>query len=143
MAPSQDDKLTPAQFEILETVWASDRGATVAEIWEVIGQRRDVARTTVLNLVQRLAKRGWLRREKGDGGFRYQATVTRNDAAASVASQFVDDFFSGSTSEMVLSLLGSRHIDPAELERIERLLAAHRFDSQDTLANTQDSEEPS
>ena len=61
MAP--EGALTAAQFEIMEFVWKHGRrGATVAEVWQEISKTRDVARTTVLNLVDRLERRGWLRR---------------------------------------------------------------------------------
>ena len=40
---------------------------TVAEIWQAIGASRAIGRTTVLNQVDRLEKRGWLRRVAGEG----------------------------------------------------------------------------
>src|SRR5262245_49465304 len=114
MAKVPEAGLTPVQFEILEVVWAavdsaardgvSADGASVAEIWEAVAKSRDVGRTTILNLVDRLEKRGWLARKKVDGVFRYRPTVSRDQAAGSVAAEFVDAFFSGSASELVMSL---------------------------------------
>ncbi len=46
----------------------------MAEIWQAIAARRAVGRTTTLNLVDRLEKRGWLRRRPAAGGYRYTAT---------------------------------------------------------------------
>lgn len=77
MAPPDDVKLTPVQFEIMQVIWNAAGGATVAEIWEVIAANREVGRTTVLNLVNRLEARGWLRRQKHEGVYRYEATVGR------------------------------------------------------------------
>lgn len=62
MVQQPDAALTAVQFEIVQVVWDAPQGATVAEIWEAISKGRDVARTTVLNLVRRLDKRGWLKR---------------------------------------------------------------------------------
>ena len=60
-----EGRLTPAQHEIMEIVWRTgEAGATVTEIWTAIAGSREVARTTVLNLVDRLEKRGWLKRRK-------------------------------------------------------------------------------
>ena len=98
------------------------QGATVAEIWKTISAGRDVARTTVLNLVGRLDKRGWLKREKHGGVYRYVATVDRETTSANVASKFVNDFFGGSTSDLVMSLLGSRRISKAEVEQLRQIL---------------------
>src|SRR5882724_757108 len=93
--------LTAAQHEILEVVWAAaDLGATVAEIWEEIGQHRQVTRTTVLNQVDRLEKRGWLKRHQHADGFRYVAKQPRQQVASGLAVEFVNSFFGGSASEL-------------------------------------------
>ena len=120
--PKPEGNLTPAQFEIMETVWDSPSGLTVADIWKVISGRRGVGRTTILNLVDRLEARGWLKRRKGDSAFQYMATVDRQTATGQVATDFVQDFFGGSAAELVMSLLGNRRISPAEVERLRKLL---------------------
>ena len=121
MAP--EGALTPAQFEIMEVVWHHGRrGATVAEIWKEISHTRDVARTTVLNLVDRLERRGWLKRREGRGVNRFVATLRREKTASLLADDFVDDFFGGSASELVMSLLGSKRLKPDEVQRLQQLL---------------------
>ncbi len=91
-----DSALTAVQFEILEAAWNGAAGASVAEIWETVSAKCFVTRTTILNLVDRLAKRGWLARQKTDGVYRYRPTVDRETATGKVAAEFVDAFFSGS-----------------------------------------------
>lgn len=118
-----DGKLTPVQHEIMETLWdAGDAGMTVTEIWEAIATRREVIRSTVLNLVDRLEKRRWLRRRKRKGGYRYFAALTRDETARALAEGFVDDFFGGSASELVMSLMGSRRMKPDQIKQLRRLL---------------------
>ena len=68
MAPLPEAQLTPTQFEIMEIVWASADGATVAEIWERVSTMRTVGRTTILNLVVRLEKTGLAKTEKDKRG---------------------------------------------------------------------------
>ena len=115
--------LTPTQYEIMEVVWeCPPAGATVAEIWREIAATRSVTRTTVLNLVDRLEKRGWLVRCESKGGNRYRAAASRQKTAALIAGDFVDDFFGGSATDLVMSLLGSKRLDPGEIERLRRLL---------------------
>jgi predicted transcriptional regulator len=126
--------LTRSQFEILQVLWANEAtqshrsvsvpGLTVAEIWEEIGRRRQVARTTALNLVDRLEKRGWLAREKVAGVFRYRPTRDRASTEQLLAAEFVDEFFAGSASQLLLSLLGSSRPSQAELLRLRALLDA-------------------
>ncbi len=117
-----EGKLTPVQHEILEVVWAAgEPGATVTQIWESVAGKRSVTRTTILNLVDRLEKRGWLQRSREEGQYHYLATVNREATARLLARDFVDEYFGGSTSQMVLSLLGGKRLTPDDLQRLKRL----------------------
>lgn len=116
--------LTPVQHEIMVEVWGGPpAGLTVAEIWQGIAGRRDVARTTVLNLVDRLEKRGWLARASVAGVFRYRATVDRGPAESRLAAGFMTEFFGGSPTQLVQSLLGADEISATDIDRLRHLLA--------------------
>jgi predicted transcriptional regulator len=123
--------LTAAQYEIMAVVWAGgSAGITVADIWQAIAEDRALARTTVLNQVDRLEKRGWLRRLPGDGPTRFQATISREDASQRLVAGFVSDFFQGSTVELVSALLGNDafSLTRKDVDRLRKLLdqARHR-----------------
>lgn len=121
-----EGKLTAAQHEILNVVWEHGRaGATVAEVWKFIARTREVGRTTVLNQIDRLEARGWLRRKPVDGGNRYFATVSRAKASQAMAGEFVDDFFGGSASDLVMNLLGSKRLTPEDVDRLRQILNKH------------------
>lgn len=120
-----EGNLTPAQFEIMEVVWnRGRRGVSVAEVWQEISQSRDVARTTTLSLIDRLEKRGWLKRRERRGVNHFVATVTRQKAEGLLAGDFVDDFFGGSARELVMSLLGSKRLNPADVAELREMLNA-------------------
>jgi len=115
--------LSAAQYEIIEAVWEyREKGATVAEIWEAISRGRGVARTTVLNLVSRLEKRGWLVRREDEKPVRYLAALDRERTAVLLTDGFVEDFFGGSARQLVMSLLGSKRLRPDDIERLQREL---------------------
>jgi predicted transcriptional regulator len=115
--------LSAGQYEIMEAVWAAGgRGATVAEIWDTIARGRHVTRTTVLNLVSRLEKRGWLVRREDEKPARYRAALDRARTAALLADGFVNDFFGGSAQQLVMSLLGSKRLKPDDIERLRQEL---------------------
>lgn len=120
---SPEGKLTPVQFEIMQLIWNSPPGLTVGEIWEAIRSGgRKVSRTTVLNLVDRLEKRAWLKRRKDQGVFRYGATVERESVEAQLAADFVQEFFAGSAANLLMSLLGSQRMSKADIQRLKRLM---------------------
>jgi predicted transcriptional regulator len=118
-----DGTLTASQHEILKVVWsAGDAGATVAEIWDAVVTQRLVTRTTILNQVNRLEKRGWLQRHARPDGIRYVASQPRQQVSSNLAMDFVNTFFGGSASDLVMSLLGSKKISNAEIARLKTLL---------------------
>ena len=115
--------LSAVQYEIIEAVWdCGEKGATVAEIWEAIAQRRKVTRTTILNLVSRLEKRRWLVRGADERPVRYVVALDRRKTAALLTNGFVDDFFGGSARQLVMSLLGSKRLKPDDIERLRQEL---------------------
>ena len=76
----------------------------------------------MLTVVHRLEKREWLRRTGSERSFRYVAARKRSEATGRLAAKFVDDFFDGSASRFVMSLLGSKKIKPDEIHRLRELL---------------------
>lgn len=127
----QDPKgsLTAAQHEIMSAVWdAGEAGIAVADIWQVIAEARSIGRTTVLNQVDRLEKRGWLRRLPGDGSTRFCATLSRDDASQQLVAGFVSDYFQGSTVDLVSALLGNDAfaLTKKDVDRLRKLLEQAR-----------------
>ena len=120
-----EGQLTGPQFEIMQMIWDSPAGLSVAEVWELTCRQREVSRTTILNLMDRLEKRGWLKRRKVDGVFRYKAMRDRETTEAALANDFVEDYFEGSPSGFLLSLLGSKKISRKEVQRLRQLLDEH------------------
>ena len=118
-----EGNLTATQYEILEAVWNhGDNGASVAEIWRAVLDRRSVGRTTILNLVDRLEKRGWLVRRESHRPVRYVAARDRSRTNSLLAGSFVDDFFGGSASGLVMSLLGAERLTNEEIEHLRSVL---------------------
>ena len=121
--PNPKGTLTGPQFEILQTLWEDEAiGMTVGEIWDSIRVNRDVSRTTILNLVDRLEKRHWLVREKVDGVYRYKPAVERGQTEQMLANDFVGEYFGGSPSNFILSLLGSKGVSKDEVRKVKKLL---------------------
>ena len=122
-AVNPEGDLTPAQYELLALAWDGPAtGMTVAEIWQAVADRRGVTRTTVLNLVDRLEKRGWLTRAIVGTVYRYKPTLDRTTAEARLATGFMAGYFGGSPTLLVQSLLGSGDVSSADIDRLEQLV---------------------
>ena len=121
--PKPQGSLTSTQYEILDVVWNhGSTGATIAEIWQAFAARRPVGRTTILNHVDRLEKRGWLIRREDESPLHYVAALAREKTAAMLTGDFADGFFGGSARDLMVSLLGSKRLKPAEIDQLRRLL---------------------
>lgn len=117
--------LTAAQYEIMDAVWnAGEEGVSVADIWQAISLARAIGRTTVLNQVDRLEKRGWLKRLPGAGPTRFRAMLAREDASRQLVSGFVSDYFQGRAVDLVSALLGDQasELTKKDVERLRTLL---------------------
>lgn len=126
--------LTAAQYEIMSAVWdAGEAGVTVADIWQTIAAARAIGRTTVLNQVDRLVKRSWLRRLPGDGPTRFVATLARKDASRQLVAGFVSDYFQGSTVDLLSALLGgdAGTLSKKEVDRLRKMLEQARRSAQE------------
>lgn len=118
-----DGSLTGPQMQVMEEIWkGGEEGVSVAEVWHSISLDKEVARTTVLTVIQRLEKRGWVKRIGKGRKLRYVGEGTREEAVSRLSSEFINDFFDGSASELVMSLLGSHSIKPEEIDRLKKIL---------------------
>ena len=122
-AAAPEGTLTRTQYEILDAIWRiGGEGATVAEIWGVVSEQRDVARTTILNLVDRLEKRGWVAPLAEAGVRRYRAATTREATQQHLVEEVVFDFFDGSAVDLVSRLLGAGQLRAADRRRLRELI---------------------
>jgi len=117
--------LSEAQLEIMNVVWAGGE-VTVTDVWAELARRRRVARNTVLTLMDRLEKKGWLTRRADGQTHYYSAAAPRAATLGNVVSRLVDAAFAGSAEDLVLALIEGRGVSADEARRIRRLIDAAR-----------------
>ncbi|MFI6289144.1 BlaI/MecI/CopY family transcriptional regulator [Streptomyces sp. NPDC051018] len=72
---------------VMTQVWRLNRSVTVREVLEELQQDRSIAYTTVMTVMHKVYRKGWLRRELDGRAFRYTAVSTRADYAAALMSE--------------------------------------------------------
>jgi BlaI family transcriptional regulator, penicillinase repressor len=117
--------LSDAQLEIMHIVWGGGE-VTVTDVWNVLAQRRQVSRNTVLTLMDRLEKKGWLNRRAEGQTHHYTAAVPRARTLGRVVQRLVDAAFAGSAEGLVLALLEGRGVTDAEARRIRQMIDSAR-----------------
>ena len=125
---SPDGQLTPAQHEIMQIIWSAGKaGISVGDIWKEVQETREVARTTILTLVERLETRGWLIRQaprptqKGSA-MRFTYTTSRLRTRALLLQQFVNDYYDGSAVDLAQNLLRFRCLSQSVMQELKQLL---------------------
>lgn len=81
--------LGPLESDVMETVWKLG-DTTVRDVHEALSERRDLAYTTVMTTMARLASKGLLARDTSGLAHRYCATVSRDEYARSTVTSVVD-----------------------------------------------------
>lgn len=84
-----DGLLGPLETEVMETVWSLGE-TTVRDVHAQLAKRRDIAYTTVMTTMARLASKGLLARDTSGLAHRYHPTLTREEYARSTVTSVVD-----------------------------------------------------
>lgn len=117
-----DDRIPDAELEVLACVQRRGR-ATAREVREELASWRPLSHSSVMTLLGRLADRGLVDRERGEGReYIYHATATREEALEPIFRRLLNRVFEGDAAAMTASLFQTRPPEPDELERLERLL---------------------
>jgi predicted transcriptional regulator len=118
------NKLTPAEWEVMEAVWSLGGSPSVRDVVEHAYPSGEKAYTTVQTLMNTLERKGLLRRRKiGLVNF-YRPTRTRQQMAQAEMDVLLRRVFGGSLPELASTLLARDDLDRAELKQIRRLLDA-------------------
>jgi len=93
----------PLEMMCLNALWEIGEG-NVEDVRKVVSQDRPLAYTTVLTLLDRLARRSAVSRRKEGRGFRYQPTVERNKLRRMALKLFLEHHFDGSDVKLKVFL---------------------------------------
>jgi predicted transcriptional regulator len=97
--------LAPLELDCMNTLWPMGEG-TVREIRERLAERRPRAYTTIMTIMDRLARKGIVERRKAGRAYIYRANLSAKDARAQALSQVVESFFGGSKEAVMAELDG-------------------------------------
>jgi predicted transcriptional regulator len=121
----ENPSLGEQELEVLRFI-AARAPISVREVAEEFGEVRGLARTTVLTMMERLRRKGFLTRKRRAGTFRYAPRVPQSELLQSLVRQFVEKTLAGSLSPVVAYLTTARNLSAEDLAELERLIAELR-----------------
>lgn len=120
---SRSPELTAAELRVMKALWAVDHG-TVADVRAELARRgQELAYTTVMTLLTRLAAKQAVAVDKEREPFVYRAAYRRESVLRDRLRDFVRDVFDGEADSLVLNLVEDESLSRAELRAIERRIA--------------------
>jgi len=115
--------LGETEMEVLHHVW--DLGeATVADVRERILEDRDVAYTTIMTVLKKLAEKGYLTYHKEGRSYVYAPAQQPNEVQHSLLRRLMEKVFHGSPSALVQTLVQREDLSDAERREIKNIIDA-------------------
>jgi predicted transcriptional regulator len=115
--------LGETEMEVLHHVW--DLGeATVADVRERILDDRDVAYTTIMTVMKKLAEKGYLTYHKEGRSYVYAPAQEPDKVQHSLLQRLMNKVFEGSPSALVQTLVRREDLSDNEREEIKALIDA-------------------
>ena len=94
----------------------------VGEVAEHVASTTGQARTTVLTIMERLRRKGYLTRKRVEGVYRYSPKVAKTDMLRGLVEHFVDTALGGSVSPFVAYLAEGSPLSEGDLHTLKRLV---------------------
>ena len=95
--------LAPLELDCMNTLWPIGQG-TVREIRDLLAPRRPRAYTTIMTIMDRLARKGIVERRKVGRAYIYRPNLTAEEARSQALGQVVDNYFGGSKEALIAQL---------------------------------------
>lgn len=95
--------LAPLELDCMNTLWPLGE-ATVREIRDRLAERRARAYTTIMTIMDRLARKGVVERRKSGRKYVYRPKLSAEEACAHALEKVLENFFGGSKERMVARL---------------------------------------
>jgi predicted transcriptional regulator len=115
--------LTGQELEIMKVVWKLGP-ATVRQVYETLLERRRIAYTTVMTMMNILETKGHLKKRQGDRAFVYASARPEKQVIRGMVREFVNRVFNGAAEPLLLHLVEDDQLTKEDLEEMRRGIRA-------------------
>jgi BlaI family penicillinase repressor len=125
MARASIDRLGSLQKAVMEAVW--DLGeATVPQVRDRLDREQTPAYTTVLSVLQKLEKAGWLTHRALGRSYIYVPVRSRQEAGETSVRTFIERVFRGDPLQMFQHLLEDQDLSDDDLKTLKTMIDRRR-----------------
>lgn len=123
MSTTPRNRLGDLERAVLEHLWSEGpshpEGLTVREVHDVVGVQRDLAYTTLMTVLDRMAKKGLVSRERDGRAWRYTPASSRDELTSETMRHALGELAGTERRSALLHFL-----DESSPEEIDELRAA-------------------
>ena len=119
------DELGELQKAVMESLWELGE-ATVGQVRERLRREPEPAYTTILSVMQKLEKAGWLTHRSEGRSYVYLPTRSRDQAGTSTLRTFIDRVFRGDPLLLFQHLLEDEELSPQDLSALKQMIDKKR-----------------
>ena len=122
MEKSMQSEPTKSELEILQVLWQFGPSTVRFVNDQLNEQKRSVQYTSTLKLMQIMTDKSMLLADKSSMKHVYRPAVEEKKTKSFLLDKFVDTMFNGSSSGLMMQLLGNKKTSKEEIEEIRNLL---------------------
>jgi predicted transcriptional regulator len=118
---SERPLLTAQELEIMKVVWRLET-ATVRQVYETLLERRRIAYTTVMTMMNILETKGYLKKRQEERAYVYRPSQPQKQVIRGMVREFVNRVFNGSAEPLLVHLVEDQHLSSKDLDEIRRAI---------------------
>ncbi len=118
---SELPNLGEQELQVLRCI-AANGPVTARDVVETIGSELGLARTTVLTVIERLRKKGYVTRKLAAGVFVYLPRVPQAALLQDLVKSFVEKSLGGAVSPVVAYLASVKDVSSDDLAEMQRMV---------------------
>ncbi len=119
--PAPKTQLGPTEVEVLRYL-GENPAQSVGEVAGFFAKTTGQARTTILTIMERLRKKGHLKRKQVGGVYKYSPKVESSDLLRGLVKTFVKTTLGGSVSPFVAYLAEDEAVSEEDLRKLKQLV---------------------
>jgi predicted transcriptional regulator len=113
--------LTEQELEIMKIVWERER-ATVRDVYETLLERRKIAYTTVMTMMNILERKKYLKKSEEERAYIYRPAKPKKQVIKGMVREFLERVFNGSAEPLLVHLVEDRRLSAEDLDELARMI---------------------
>jgi predicted transcriptional regulator len=119
------ESLGGLQRRVMDAVWELSE-ASVQQVREHVDPEQALAYTTVLSVMQKLEKQGWLRHRAQGRAYLYQPARSREQVGSGALGTLLEKVFGGDRLMMFQRLIDDHQVTDDELAALRKMIDQRR-----------------